>query len=249
MFAVIGLLTLNKPENEEQFKSTVGRTDFTSKAKTDKDTQNNNPVASKTLKKTEDENIPTQSSSSNDNTEINAEPDYGKYLHLLPKLFVLRDTHRPNVDYALPVNEDPAHIEYYKKLMDDGDPMAKFLYATRIEIPLNGEINKEFELKGENIDIDYWRKRFEYVHQLYIESVQAGIAQAPAQLAMSPNHIYKIDRPESISWALIGDKMGGRGSHYIKIICGATGGCTNEMLLDGVDRANFYIDFLDLKQK
>jgi hypothetical protein len=177
------------------------------------------------------------------------ELDFTKYSNQLPKLFVLHDMYRPNVNYALPVDADEVHIAYYKKLMDEGDSLAKFLYASRISIPLTRELNEDFNLKGENIDIDYWRKRFEQVHKLYIESAVSGIDLATAQLASSPNHIFRIDKLESLSWALIADQMGENDNRYVKIICREVGGCADEVLQDGVNRAKLYLDLYEFKQK
>jgi hypothetical protein len=237
---------ISSTTNEPNIKRTLS----TSELKAAHDNYNAEHVMSHHITKTESASILPSDTLPDNSTEVaeNSEPDYTKFFRLLPKLYVLRNANRPNVNYALPVNADEVHIEYYKKLMDDGDPLAKFLYATRISIPLTGEINEDFKLKGENIDIEYWRKRFEFVHKLYIEAAQSGIAQAPAQLAMSPNHIYVIDKIESISWALIADKMGGRGIHYIKIICRVVEGCTDGMLLEGVDRAMFYIDLYEFQK-
>lgn len=95
--------------------------------------------------------------------------------------------------------------------------------------------------------MDVWRKRFEEVHELYIESAVAGVDLAAAQLASSPNYIFRMDKVESLSWALIADQMTRNDNAMVQIICREVGGCTNELLQQSVERAKLYLDLYQFK--
>lgn len=170
-------------------------------------------------------------------------PSMQKYSAQIPKVYRKIDEDTPGINYDGPSGHSEDALAYFKKLSDQGDARGKFIYANRLWANLLDSHYREYLIKGDTIDTELWKNRFEEVSRLYIESASAGIFRAASELPVRTPKTEQ-DNVDELSWALIADKMEGQGDKTLLMRCEKLKEeCTQDLLEKAFDRARFYLDY------
>jgi hypothetical protein len=141
-------------------------------------------------------------------------------------------------------------MEWYHQKMLEGDVAAKFYYSNELMSSISKEFYQDYLLKGDMINVAYWRRRLEEPEKLLIECATQGIVAATINLPLMHTNAKLRDPIDAMAWALITDAMSPERDIFLTMNCldpewGSE--CTDANLTAATERALMMIDLYGFK--
>lgn len=170
------------------------------------------------------------------------DPSLRKYSAQIPRLFSDSSMFANGARYV------GMTIEWYREKMLEGDVAAKFYYSNNLFVAVSKELYQDYLLKGDMIDVDYWKQRFEEPRKLAIECAVQGISVSAGHMIFENKKLR--DPIDSMAWALIEDAMSRERDINLTMVCldpEWENQCTDANLTEATNRALMMIDLYGFK--